>query len=59
MERTAAEKIWKRTEKYGFRFTGMISDGDASTFSHLSKLKVYGEKVIITKEECVNHVQRR
>ena len=59
MERVAAEKIWKRTEAYGFRFTEMISDGDASTFSHLSKLKVYGEDVIIRKEECINHVHRR
>ena len=59
MERNIAEIIWKRSEDYGFRFVTMISDGDSSTFSHLSQLNVYGPSVVIKKEECVNHVQRR
>ena len=59
IETKAAEIIWKRSKSYGFRFTNMISDGDSSTFTHLSKLNVYGNDDPVIKEECVNHVQRR
>ena len=59
MEQVATQKIWKRTEAYGFRFTEKISDGDASTFGHLLKLKVHDEDVIVQKEECIIHIHRR
>lgn len=42
MEMAAAEKIWKRSEEYGFRFATMFSDGDSKTFNYLQSLHVYG-----------------
>ena len=56
MESTIAEVLWLRSGK--LRYTNLVSDGDAKTYSHLLKLKPYGE-VPITKQECVNHVQKR
>ena len=54
MEVTAAEIMWGRMVFKGFRYTTMVSDGDARTFRHLSDLKVYGEDVTLAKEECIN-----
>ena len=45
-------------EKHNFRYTTLLSDGDAKTFKHLCSLNVYGD-VPPTKEECVNHVAKR
>lgn len=59
MEMFAAEILWKRSiECCNMRYTTILSDGDAKTFSHLSKLKVYGN-IEIVKEECINHVAKR
>lgn len=58
MEPEAAERIWKRSEKNGFRYTTLVSDGDSKTFSHLNDLKVYPD-LQITKVECLNHVAKR
>ena len=43
MEVTAAEILWNRSLEKGFRYTTMVSDGDARTFKHLCELNVYGE----------------
>ena len=59
MEVAAAEVIWKRSLQHKFRYTAMVADGDAKTFSNLQKLSVYGPDVIIEKEECLNHVAKR
>ncbi|PSN34640.1 hypothetical protein C0J52_24823 [Blattella germanica] len=59
MEVAAAEVIWKRSLQHKFRYTTMVADGDAKTFSNLQKLSVYGPEVIIEKEECLNHVAKR
>lgn len=59
MEVEAAERLWRRSEKAGFRYTSVISDGDSKTFDHLVSLKIYGDKVPIEKQECVNHVAKR
>ena len=46
MEKTAAEILWKNSiDKHGFRYTSVLSDGDASTYKHLCGLNVYGEDV--------------
>ena len=37
----------------------MLSDGDSSTYAHLCALKVYGDDVVIHKEECVNHIVKQ
>ena len=58
MEVQAAEHLWTRSLNRGFRYTTMLSDGDAKTFNHLTSLQVYGD-VVIQKEECINHVAKR
>ena len=45
--------------KYQFRYTTLLSDGDANTHTHLCGLEMYGGDVGILKEECVNHVAKR
>ena len=60
MEAAIAEKLWKRSiETHRFRYTTLLSDGDAKTFMHLKDMNVYGDKFPIDKEECVNHVSKR
>ena len=60
MEKTAAEILWKNSvDRHNFRYTTMLSDGDSSTYAHLCSLNVYGDGVVINKEECVNHVAKR
>lgn len=58
MEMEAAERIWLRSEKQGFRYTTLVSDGDSKTFSHLTGLNPYPDYEI-EKVECVNHVEKR
>ena len=58
MEVSAAEQLWFRSMERGFRYTIMLSDGDARTFNHLTSLRVYGD-VELHKEECINHVSKR
>ena len=58
MEKAAAASLWRRSVDRGFRYTTLLSDGDANTFKHLSDLKVYGD-VVLEKEECINHVSKR
>ena len=59
MEVEAAEQLWQRSiEKFNFRYTTMLSDGDAKTHNRLCSLKVYGDTPI-QKEECINHVAKR
>ena len=59
MEMFAAEKLWKRSiDCCKMRYTVVLSDGDAKTYSHLLKHKVYGE-TRIEKEECINHIAKR
>ena len=60
MEGYAALEIWKRSEeRLHLRFTEVISDRDSKTIAMLQKAKPYGENMMITKHECVRHVQKR
>lgn len=58
MEVVAAERIWSRSEIFGFRYTTLVSDGDAKTLTHLNTHKIYGD-IEIQKVECLNHVSKR
>ncbi|GFT97184.1 uncharacterized protein TNCV_3858421 [Trichonephila clavipes] len=53
MEMKAAAKIWSRSETLGFRYTTLLSDGDAKTHKFLNSLKIYGPDVEILEEECI------
>ena len=60
MEKEGALTIWKRSiEKHKLRCTTMISDGDSATFPALSRAEPYGKNHLISKQECVGHVQKR
>ena len=60
MEMMAAAILWKRSvEQHKFRYTTMVSDGDASTFRHLSDIPDLYDGVPVVKEECINHVGKR
>ena len=59
MEAAAAEMLWELSvERHRFRYTTIVSDGDAKTFKHLCDRRVYGD-VELKKEECINHVAKR
>ena len=57
LEMKAEELLWDRSTNRDFRYTTMLSDGEARTFNHLSSLQVYGD-VELQKEECINHVAK-
>ncbi|GFX08447.1 uncharacterized protein TNCV_3269361 [Trichonephila clavipes] len=59
MEQEAALKLWQRSEGNGFRYTTLLSDGDAKTYQYLNTKEVYGPEIKIKKEECINHVSKR
>ncbi|KAL8592498.1 hypothetical protein ACOMHN_021440 [Nucella lapillus] len=60
MEVEAARVLWRRSvERYKLHYTVLLSDGDAKTFTELTNIKPYGDKVHIEKEECINHVSKR
>ena len=60
MEQQCAKAIWERSvEKHGLRYTTMLSGGDSKSYSLLVESKVYGNDIVIEKEECVNHVSKR
>ena len=43
MEAEAAEALWQRSlEKFNFRYTTMLADGDSKTHNRLCSLNVYG-----------------
>ncbi|KYN50315.1 hypothetical protein ALC62_11488 [Cyphomyrmex costatus] len=53
------EMFLRSLKKYGLRYTSYIGDGDSKTFTKVVNSKPYGEDVVITKKECVGHVQKR
>ncbi|GFV37605.1 uncharacterized protein TNCV_4982271 [Trichonephila clavipes] len=54
-EQEAALKLWQRSEDNGFRYTTLLSDGDAKTYQYLNTKEVYSLEIKIKKEECINH----
>ncbi|GBO01333.1 hypothetical protein AVEN_121834-1 [Araneus ventricosus] len=42
MERAAAYKLWYRSGKMGFRYTTILSNGDAKAFNYLKEKNIYG-----------------
>ncbi|GFT57980.1 hypothetical protein TNCV_3415421 [Trichonephila clavipes] len=49
MEQEAALKLWQRSEDSGFRYTTLLSDGDAKTYQYLNIKEVYGPEIKIKK----------
>ncbi|GFO27428.1 hypothetical protein PoB_005393300 [Plakobranchus ocellatus] len=60
MEVRIAEVLWGRSiQRYNLRYTTIVSDGDSKSFNRLLELQPYGSNVLITKEDCINHVGKR
>lgn len=60
MEMKAAEILWTRSlARNQMRYTTVLSDGDAKTYTQLQNIAPYGKDVPISKEECVNHITKR
>jgi len=60
MEAEGGLVLWKRSvEECQMRYTTLLGDGDAKTYTLVCKMKPYGPDVVITKEECTNHVSKR
>ena len=55
MESTGALAIWKQSVSKN----KLISDGDSKTFKLLSNQLPYGASNLVSKHECVGHVQKR
>ncbi|KAE8739199.1 hypothetical protein FOCC_FOCC015305 [Frankliniella occidentalis] len=60
MESDGAVVLWKRSiQEANMRHTKFVSDGDAKSLPALLKAKPYGDDIIISKDECVNHIGKR
>ena len=60
MESTGDLAIWKQSvSKNMFRYTQMISDGDSKIFKLLCDQLPYGASNLLSKHECVGHVQKK
>ena len=60
IESTGALAIWKRSvSKNTLRYTQMISDGDSKTFKLLSDQLPMVRPNLVSKHECVGHVQKK
>uniref|UniRef100_A0A1E1XP14 Putative kolobok-8 hm n=1 Tax=Amblyomma sculptum TaxID=1581419 RepID=A0A1E1XP14_AMBSC len=59
MEVEAALQLFGRSlDKNDLRYTNVICDGDSRTYLALCNEQIYGF-IPLTKEDCVNHVQKR
>ena len=60
MEVECALRIWKRSiEEHSLRYTTMLSDGDSKAYGAVCDANVYGDRINIEKEDCINHVAKR
>lgn len=59
MEVDAIVEMFKRSETlYGVRYGNYVGDGDSKTYKGIVSSKPY-ENFIVTKKECIGHVQKR
>ena len=60
METSAALEIWNRSiAKHQLVYGTYIGDGDSSSFRNLTKSDPYNGEVLVRKEECLGHAQKR
>lgn len=52
--------MFSRSEElYGMKYGNYIGDGDSKTFTAVVNLNLYGDKLTVVKNECIEHVQKR
>ena len=60
MEAEGAVVLWKRSvAKNNLQYHVFIGDGDSKGFSAVVAAQPYGPDIVLTKEECVGHTQKR
>jgi len=60
MEQEGAVRIFSRSmDTLKLRYLWVISDGDSGSHKSVNDAEPYGKGVKITKEECVNHAEKR
>ena len=60
METSAALDIWNSSiAKHKLVYGTYIGDGDSSSFRNLMKSDHYNGEVLVKKEECLGHAQKR
>lgn len=60
MEVAGVTKIYERSVvENQVRYTNYLGDGDSKAFETVKNLKPYGDEVVISKLECVGHIQKR
>ena len=62
MEKEGAIQIFLQSiEKRNLKYTVFVGDGDTDCFGrvHDECKRVHGDSYIVTKEECIGHVQKR
>lgn len=60
MEVQGAVEIFSRSKKtYDVRYTQYLGDGDSKGFTAVQEMKPYGPDCIISKLECLGHIQKR
>ena len=60
METSAALEIWKRSiPKHKLDYGTYIGDGVSSSFRNLTNSDPYNGEVVVRKEECLGHAQKR
>jgi len=60
MEVDSILEMFARSEtKFGVRYGNYIGDGDSKTFKAVLDAMPYGNDFVVTKSECIGHVQKR
>ena len=62
MEREGAiQSFLQSIEKRNLKYTVFVRDGDTDCFGsvHDECKRIYGDSYIVTKEECIGHMQKR
>lgn len=60
-EAEGAVRMWNRSEEKGFKYVTFLSDGDSSSYKavcNINEGKGPYNNITVTKEECVNHIQK-
>lgn len=62
MEAEWAVRIWGRSEQKGYRYVTFLGDGDTASHKAVCSMnegKGPYEDTTVTKEECINHIQKQ
>lgn len=60
MEPDAMVEMFNRSEAlHQVRYANYIGDGNSKTYKCIVNAKPYGEDFLVTKKECIGHVQKR